>query len=64
MSGDHETYEWHECEWGIFRCEQKRFGTWVSYGKNGEELITCSTKEVCIHMSRFHLENQATNRKR
>ena len=35
MSGDHETYEWYTTPYGDFRVEQKRFGTWTSYSKDG-----------------------------
>ena len=61
MSGDHETYEWFETKYGAFRVEQKRFGTWSSYGKDGTPFITALTKEVCISGTRFHLEGVATN---
>ena len=61
MSGDYETYEWHETPYGEFRVEQKRFGTWTSYRKNGEALITGLTKEVVINGTKFHLEGVATN---
>ena len=61
MSGDHETYEWYETPYGNFRIKEKRFGTWSSYGENGEELITALTREICVNMSGFHLEGVATN---
>jgi len=61
MSGDHETYEWFETQYGSFRVEKKRFGTWTSYGKDGKELITGGTREAVMAMSPFHLEGVATN---
>ncbi len=61
MSGDYETYEWYATPYGEFRVEQKRFGTWSSYGKDGTPFITALTKEVCISGTRFHLEGVATN---
>ena len=61
MSGDYETYEWYDTPYGEFRVEQKRFGTWSSYGKDGTPFITALTKEVCISGTRFHLEGVATN---
>ena len=54
-------HEWFETEYGEFRVEQKRFGTWTSYRKNGEELITGLTREVVIQGTKFHLEGVATN---
>ena len=54
-------HEWFETEWGEFRVEQKRFGTWTSYRKNGEALITALTREVVIQGTKFHLEGVATN---
>ena len=50
MSGDYETYEWHETPYGEFRVEKKRFGTWTSYGKDGQALITGLTKEVVVNV--------------
>ena len=61
MSGEYETYEWYDTPYGEFRVEQKRFGTWSSYGKDGTPFITALTKEVCISGTRFHLEGVATN---
>ena len=61
MSGDHETYEWYTTPYGDFRVEQKRFGTWTSYGKDGTPLITGLTEEVVMAGTRFHLEGVATN---
>tara|TARA_B100002019_G_C20857562_1_gene397633 strand:- start:137 stop:376 length:240 start_codon:yes stop_codon:yes gene_type:complete len=61
VSGDFETYEWFETPYGSFRVEKKRFGTWTSYSKDGEELITGGTREAVMSMSPFHLEGVATN---
>tara|TARA_A200000113_G_scaffold130578_1_gene117563 strand:- start:218 stop:457 length:240 start_codon:yes stop_codon:yes gene_type:complete len=61
VSGDYETYEWYDTPYGEFRVEQKRFGTWSSYGKDDTPFITALTKEVCISGTRFHLEGVATN---
>ena len=61
MSGEYETYEWHETPYGEFRVEKKRFGTWTSYGKDGTPLITGLTKEVVVNGTGFHLEGVATN---
>ena len=61
MSGDYETYDWHETAYGRFRIEQKRFGTWTSFGENGEELVTGGTRESVVVGTPFHLEGVATN---
>ena len=53
--------EWFDTPWGSYRVEQKRFGTWTSYSKEGKELITGLTRDVVVSMSRFHLEGVATN---
>ena len=46
-------YEWiDEC----FRVEQKRFGTWTSYGKEGEGIITALSKENVINTTRWYLQ--------
>ena len=61
MSGDYETYEWHETPYGEFRVEKKGFGTWPSYGKDGTPLITGLTREAVTQGTPFHLEGVATN---
>ena len=61
MSGDYETYEWHETPYGEFRVEKKRFGTWTSYGKDGTPLITGLTREAVTQGTPHHLEGVATN---
>ena len=53
--------EWFNTPWGSYRVEEKRFGTWTSYSKEGKELITGLTRDAVISMSRFHLEGVATN---
>lgn len=47
-----------EVDWidDCFRVEQKKWGTWESFDKNGKGIITGMTKEVVIHMTRFHLK--------
>jgi len=54
-------HEWFETEYGEFRVEQKRFGTWTSYSKDGTALITGLTREVVLQGTPFHLEGVATN---
>jgi hypothetical protein len=54
-------YEWYETSYGKFRVEKKSFGTWSSYGENGEEYITGLTREVVLAGTQFYLEGIATN---
>ena len=49
-------HEWFETEWGEFRVEQKRFGTWTSLSQEWRALITGLTREVVIQGTKFHLE--------
>ncbi|MFZ9204326.1 MAG: DUF7468 family protein [Candidatus Nanopelagicaceae bacterium] len=45
-------YEWiDEC----FRVEQKRFGTWSSYDKEGQGILTTLSKEHLISATRWYL---------
>jgi hypothetical protein len=45
-------YEWiDEC----FRVEQKRFGTWTSYDKEGQGILTTLDKEHLIASTRWYL---------
>ena len=54
-------YEWYETPYGKYRVEQKRFGTWHSFGEDGTGLITGLTREVVMDGTRFYLEGIATN---
>jgi hypothetical protein len=47
-----------EFEWidDCFRVEQKRWGTWDSYNKEGKAIITSLTREQCINATRFYLK--------
>ena len=47
-----QNYEWIDDE---FRVEQKRFGTWSSYSKEGEGILTTLTKEHLIASTRWYL---------
>ncbi len=48
-------YEWID---DCFRVEEKRWGTWSSYDKDGKEIITSLTKEQCILATRFYLKGK------
>jgi hypothetical protein len=47
-----------EIEWidGCFYCEEKSWGTWTSYNKEGGGIVTSSSKENCILATRFYLK--------
>jgi hypothetical protein len=49
-----------EFEWidDCFRVEEKKWGTWTSYDKEGKELITSLQKELCISATRWYLKNK------
>lgn len=49
-----------ECEWidDAFRVEQKRWGTWDSFDKDGNPILTSPTKEACINATRWYLKNK------
>ncbi len=53
-------HEWYETEYGTFRIEQKRFGTWTSYSKEGTELITGGPREPVHQGTPFHVEGDHT----
>jgi hypothetical protein len=39
-----------------FFVEQKKWGTWDSYDKDGKCLITSPTEQTCINATRFYLK--------
>ena len=49
-----------EFEWidDCFRVEEKKWGTWSSYDKEGKELITSLQKELCVSATRWYLKNK------
>ena len=58
---EEQNYEWFETPYGKFRVEERRFGTWSSFGENGESFITGGTREAVMVGTPFHLEGVATN---
>jgi hypothetical protein len=46
-------YEWID---DCFRVEQKRWKTWASYDKEGNEIITSLHKELCVSSTRWYLQ--------
>jgi hypothetical protein len=49
-----------EHEWinDTFRVYKTKYGVWHSAAKDGEELITALTEELCIRMTHFYLKGR------
>ena len=47
-------------EWidDAFRVEQKKYGLWDSYDKDGKGIVTSLTEEECIRATRFVLKGR------
>ncbi len=45
-------------EWidDAFRVEQKKYGLWDSYDRDGKCIITSLTEEECVRATRFYLK--------
>lgn len=41
-----------------FSCKQQKWGTWNSYDKDGNMLITSLTEDICIAATRFYLKQK------
>ena len=39
-----------------FYVEQKSFGTWQSFDKDGKGLVTSLTEEKCVNATRYYLK--------
>jgi hypothetical protein len=48
-------YDWID---DCFRVEEKKWGTWTSYDKEGKELLTSLHKEGCIAATRWYLKQK------
>lgn len=46
-------FEWID---DCFRVEQKKWGTWDSFDREGKGIITSLTKEECINATRAYLK--------
>lgn len=53
-----------EVEWvdDTFYVKEQRWGTWVSYGKDDQSIITSLTQEQCISATRFYLKFKQENK--
>ncbi len=46
-------YEWID---DCFRIEKKKWGTWASFDKDGNEIITSLHEENCISATRWYIQ--------
>jgi hypothetical protein len=58
MNHPNEHPEIAEINWidDAFRVEQTRWKTWRSYTKEGKEMITSLTEELCVNTTRWYLK--------
>jgi len=42
----------------VFRVYKTKYGLWHSAAKDGEELVTALSEELCIRMTRFYLKGR------
>jgi hypothetical protein len=49
-----------EVKWidDVFRVYKTQYGLWHSATKDGEELVTALSEELCIRMTRFYLKGR------
>jgi hypothetical protein len=49
-----------DTEWfdDAFYVKEQRWGTWGSYGKDDQRIITSLTKEQCVSATRFYLKGR------
>jgi hypothetical protein len=45
-----------------FYVEEKKWGTWDSYDKDGKCIITSLTEEECVRATRYYLKLKQENR--
>jgi len=45
-----------------FYVEQKKYGLWDSYGKDGKGIVTSLTEEECVRATRFMLKLKQENK--
>ncbi len=51
-----DNYTWITTEYGQFRIEPSRWGTYTSYDKDGTQLVTGLTEEAVLTITPMHLE--------
>jgi hypothetical protein len=50
-----DTYTWID---DVFRVYKTKYGLWHSVSKDGEELVTALSEELCTRMTRFYLKGR------
>ena len=50
-----DNYEWID---DCFRAYKTKYGLWHSVTKDGEELVTALSEQLCIRMTRFYLKGR------
>jgi hypothetical protein len=45
-----------------FYVEQKKWGTWQSYDKEGKGIVTSLNEEECVRSTRYYLQLKQENR--
>lgn len=60
MTNQKEHPEIEEVEWidDAFRVYKTKYNLWHSAAKDGEELVTALSEELCIRMTRFYLKGR------
>ena len=53
---DADNHTWYSTEFGEFRVSKSRWGTYTSYDKEGNGLVTGLTEEAVITVTPMHLE--------
>jgi len=43
---------------GCFYVEEKKWGTWVSFDKDGKSIVTSLNEEDCVRATRFILKGR------
>ena len=51
-----DNYTWIATEFGQYRVEASRWGTYSSYDKDGQQLVTGLTEEAVLAVTPMHLE--------
>jgi hypothetical protein len=52
--------QWYDDK--AFYVEQKKYGLWDSYGKDGKCIVTSLTEEECVRATRFMLKLKQENK--
>lgn len=60
MANQKEHPEIEEVKWfdDAFRVYKTKYNLWHSAAKDGEELVTALSEELCIRMTRFYLKGR------